>query len=77
MLLKVLPVFHILGLRRQKRGIFTVAGMYLVLVATNDNMHFSLYKSAENIFVRVNESSLLGYGLDVRKRALIESVVEI
>lgn len=66
-----------LGLEEaKKRGIFTVAGMYLVLVATNDNMHFSLYKSAENIFVRVNESSLLGYGLDVRKRALIESVVE-
>ncbi len=66
-----------LGLEEsKKRGVFTTPGMYLVLVATNDNMHFSLYQLVENLFVRVNESTLLGFGLDVRKRALIESVVE-
>ena len=66
-----------LGLEEaKKRGIYTTPGMYLVLVATNDNMHFSLYKSVENLFIRINESNLLGLGLDVRKRALIESVVE-
>lgn len=66
-----------LGLEEsKKRGVFTIPGLYLVLVATNDNMHFSLYRLVENLFVRVNESTLLGFGLDVRKRALIESVVE-
>ena len=66
-----------LGLEEsKKRGVFTIPGLYLVLVATNDNMHFSLYRLVENLFVRVNESILLGFGLDVRKRALIESVVE-
>ena len=66
-----------LGLEEsKKRGIFTTPGMYLALVATNDNLHFSLYKLTENLFVRVSEATLSGFGLDVRKRALIESVVE-
>lgn len=66
-----------LGLEEsKKRGIFTTPGMYLALVATNDNLHFSLYKLTENLFVRVSEATLLGFGLDVRERALIESVVE-
>ena len=72
----VARIYH-LGLEEsKKRGVFTIPGLYLVLVATNDNMHFSLYRLVENLFVRVNESILLGFGLDVRKRALIESVVE-
>lgn len=66
-----------LGLEEsKKRGIFTTPGTYLSLVATNDNLHFSLYKLTENLFVRVSEATLSGFGLDVRKRALIESVVE-
>ena len=66
-----------LGLEEtKKRGIFTTPGTYLALVATNDNLHLSLYKLTENLFVRVDETTLLGFGLDVRKRALIESVVE-
>ncbi len=66
-----------LGLEEsKKRGVFTEPGLYLALVATNDNMHFSLYKAVENLFVRMSESTLQGFGLDVRKRALIESVVE-
>lgn len=66
-----------LGLEEsKKRGIFTSPGTYLSLVATNDNLHFSLYKLTENLFVRMSEATLEGFGLDVRKRALIESVVE-
>lgn len=66
-----------LGLEEsKKRGIFTTPGTYLALVATNDNLHFSLYKLTENLFVRISEATLEGFGLDVRKRALIESVVE-
>lgn len=66
-----------LGLEEsKKRGIFTTPGTYLSLVATNDNLHFSLYKLTENLFVRMSEATLEGFGLDVRKRALIESVVE-
>ncbi len=66
-----------LGLEEsKKRGVFTTPGTYLALVATNDNLHFSLYKLTENLFVRMSEMTLEGFGLDVRKRALIESVVE-
>lgn len=66
-----------LGLEEsKKRGAFTTTGTYLALVATNDNLHFSLYKLTENLFVRMSEATLEGFGLDVRKRALIESVVE-
>ena len=66
-----------LGLEEsKKRGIFTSPGTYLSLVATNDNLHFSLYKLTENLFIRMSEATLEGFGLDVRKRALIESVVE-
>ena len=72
----VARISHLALEESKKRGIFVEDGMYIALVATNDNMHFSLYKATENIFVRISENSLLGYGLDVRKRALIETVVE-
>lgn len=72
----VARISHLALEESKKRGIFVEDGMYIALVATNDNMHFSLYKATENIFVRISENSLLGYGLDVRKRALIETIVE-
>lgn len=72
----VARISHLSLEESKKRGIFSEEGMYLALIATNDNLHFSLYKFTENIFVRKNEDSLSGLGLDVRKRALIESVVE-
>lgn len=72
----VARISHLSLEEAKKRGIFTDEGIYLVLVATNDNLHFSLYKFTENIFIRKNEDSLSGLGLDVRKRAIIESVVE-
>ena len=60
----------------KKRNVFTNNGTYLVLVATNDNFHFSLYENKGNIFLRKNEGTLLGHGFDVRRRALIETIVE-
>lgn len=60
----------------KKRNVFTERGNYLVLVATNDNFHYSLYENKGNIFLRKNEGELKGLGLDVRRRALVESVVE-
>lgn len=60
----------------KKRNVFTKLGTYLVLVATNDNFHFSLYENKGSIFLRKNEGKLLGLGLDVRRRALVETIVE-
>lgn len=60
----------------KKRKIFTSLGVYLVLVATNDNFHYSLYENAGDIFLRKNEGKLLGLGWDVRRRALVETIVE-
>lgn len=60
----------------KKRNVFTALGTYLVLVATNDNFHFALYENRGNIFLRKNEGSLVGLGLDVRRRALVETIVE-
>lgn len=60
----------------KKRNVFTALGTYLVLVATNDNFHFALYENKGNIFLRKNEGSLVSLGLDVRRRALVETIVE-
>lgn len=60
----------------KKRNIFTESGTYLVLVATNDNFHFALYDNKGNIFLRKNEGTLMGLGLDVRRRALVETIVD-
>lgn len=60
----------------KKRSIFTALGTYLVLVATNDNFHFALYENKDKIFLRKNEGTLIGLGLDVRRRALVETIVE-
>ncbi len=60
----------------KKRDVFTTLGTYLVLVATNDNFHFALYENKGNIFLRKNEGTLIGLGLDVRRRALVETIVE-
>lgn len=60
----------------KKRNIFTALGTYLVLVATNDNFHFALYENKDKIFLRKNEGTLIGLGLDVRRRALVETIVE-
>lgn len=60
----------------KKRNVFAKHGVYLVLVATNDNFHFSLYENKGSIFLRKKEGALPGLGLDVRRRALVETIVE-
>ena len=60
----------------KKRNVFTTLGTYLVLVATNDNFHYALYENKGNLFLRMNEGTLIGLGLDVRRRALVEAIVE-
>lgn len=60
----------------KKRNVFTKHRVYLVLVATNDNFHFSLYENKGSIFLRKKEGALPGLGLDVRRRALVETIVE-
>ena len=51
-------------------------GFYLVLDACNENLHYSLYKKTESTFVRNAEEVLSGMGMDVRRRALIEYIVD-
>ncbi len=72
----VARISHLALEESKKRGIFTANGHYLVLAATNDNLHYSLYEHTDGIFLRQSEASLPGLGLDVRRRALVESIVE-
>lgn len=72
----VARISHLALEESKKRNVFTALGTYLVLVATNDNLHFALYENKGNIFLRKNECSLVGLGLDVRRRALVETIVE-
>lgn len=54
---------------------FNSKDYYLVLNACNENLHYSIYKKSDNIFLRIAENMLIGKGTDVRKRCLIEHVV--
>jgi protein involved in ribonucleotide reduction len=72
----VARISHLALEESKKRGVFTEEGYYLALVATNDNLHYALYNYTEGFFIRKNELTLDGYGLDVRRRALVEEVVE-
>lgn len=60
----------------KKRNVFVNDGIYLVLTATNDNFHYSLYQNKGGIFFRMNEGTLPGLGFDVRRRALVEYIVD-
>src|SRR5574344_68874 len=61
------------GFRHNK---FKDDGYFLVLNACNENLHYSLYKHAEDMFVRGEEKSLAGYGNDLRSRALLETIID-
>lgn len=54
----------------------TAEGNYLVFVATNENLHYLLFRREGGLYVRSAEGVLPGYGHDVRRRALVETVVE-
>ena len=53
-------------------------GYYLVVNALNENLHYALYRRNEQFFVLVDEDKdgLRGFGVDLRKRALSEEVVQ-
>ncbi len=59
-----------------KKNNFNENGYYIVLNACNENLHYSLYQKAEDLFNREKENVLEGLGTDVRSRALIEYVVD-
>ena len=51
-------------------------GYYLVLNACNENLHYILYKREDNKFKMFSENVLVGMGMDLRGRALVETVVD-
>ena len=51
-------------------------GYYLVLSACNENLHYILYKREDNKFKMFSENVLVGMGVDLRGRALVESIVD-
>lgn len=55
---------------------FAGAGTYLVLNACNENLRYALYDRSDGLFVRRGESCLVGMGIDLRHRCLIEYVVD-
>lgn len=59
-----------------KTASYTEEGYYLALNACNENLHYSLYQKTGDLFCRANEEVLMGLGTDVRRRAIIEHVVE-
>lgn len=60
-----------------KKG-FTENSKYtLVASATNENLHYSLYRQDEELFTSLSSKTLHGLGVDLRSRALVEQVIEI
>jgi tetratricopeptide (TPR) repeat protein len=59
----------------RQKGVISEEGHYIVLNACNENLHYSLYRLTEKVFVREGEECLLGMGSDLRGRALLEAVV--
>ena len=51
-------------------------GYNLVLNACNENLHYILYKREDNKFKMFSENVLVGMGMDLRGRALVESIVD-
>ncbi|MCR4916588.1 MAG: hypothetical protein K6A96_12615 [Prevotella sp.] len=51
-------------------------GYYLVLNACNENLHYILYKREDSKFKMFSENVLVGMGMDLRGRALVESIVD-
>lgn len=59
-----------------RKGECDEEGKYLVLNSCNENLHYSLYQFSGDYFVRLAEEKLDGMGVDLRGRALVETVVE-
>ena len=60
-----------------KKGIVKNNKYTLVANATNENLHYSLYRQDGELFTSVSSKTLEGLGVDLRSRALVEQVIEI
>lgn len=60
-----------------KKGIIKNNTYTLVANATNENLHYSLYRQDEELFNSMSSKTLEGLGIDLRSRALVEQVIEI
>lgn len=59
-----------------KKNNFLEDGIYVVLNACNENLHYSIYQRTDNLFIRSGEDKLPGMGSDIRSRALVEYIVD-
>lgn len=57
-------------------GIDMPDGYYLLLNACNENLHYCLYEHNADSFVRKAQDTLPGFGVDARRRAIVEYVVD-
>ena len=71
----VARIDHLCLEKARQNGSISEEGHYIVLNACNENLHYSLYRLTEKVFVREGEECLLGMGSDLRGRALLEAVV--
>ncbi len=60
-----------------KKGIVRNNKYTLVANATNENLHYSLYRQDGELFISMSSKTLEGLGVDLRSRALVEQVIEI
>lgn len=60
-----------------KKGIVKNSTYTLVANATNENLHYSLYRQDGELFSLISSKTLNGLGVDLRSRALVEQVIEI
>ena len=60
-----------------KKGIVKNNTYTLVANATNENLHYSLYRQDGELFTSMSSKTLKGLGVDLRSRALVEHVIEI
>lgn len=71
----VARIDHLCLEKARLNGVISDEGHYIVLNACNENLHYSLYRLTEKVFVREGEDCLVGMGSDLRGRALLEAVV--
>lgn len=60
-----------------RKGLTKDSTYTLVANATNENLHYSLYRHDDELFTSLSSKTLKGLGVDLRSRALVEQVIEI
>jgi hypothetical protein len=59
-----------------RHQLFTDCGYVFVANACNENLRFAIYEQTDGLFVCRKESLYEGLGIDLRKRAILQDVVE-